>query len=72
MLSQRPMSVDDDFIEDHLTCYKETQGVLPKRLASFGDAYHEQGFLTQGQLYDIAYESSTRSAYHVKKNPKKR
>jgi thermostable 8-oxoguanine DNA glycosylase len=66
------MRVDKDFIEDHLAYYEETQGVLPQRLASFGETYHEQGFLTQEQLYDIAYESSTRSAYHVKKNPKKR
>jgi hypothetical protein len=66
------MDVDQRFIEDNLAYYEETQGVLPERLAAFGETYHDQGFLTRDQLHDIAYESSTRSAYHVKKNPEDR
>lgn len=59
------------FIEENLKYYKQTQGVLPEKLEQFGEKYRRQGYLTRKQLYDIAYESSTRSAYHVKKNPKK-
>jgi thermostable 8-oxoguanine DNA glycosylase len=59
-------------VETYLDHYAETQGVLPERLAEFGDAYREQGYLTREQLYEIAYESSTRSAYHVESNPKER
>ncbi|AFZ74017.1 hypothetical protein [Natronobacterium gregoryi] len=60
------------FVADNLERYAETQGVLPSRLAEFGETYREQGYLTRDQLYDIAYESSTRSAYHVEKNPEQR
>jgi hypothetical protein len=59
-------------VADHLDYYSETQGVLPKRLEEFGTTYREQGYLTRDQLYDIAYESSTRSAYHVESNPEDR
>jgi thermostable 8-oxoguanine DNA glycosylase len=59
-------------IEEMLEYYSETQGLLPGKLEEFGDKYREQGFLTQDQLYEIAYESSTRSAYHVRKNPEER
>ena len=57
------------FVDENLDRYAETQGVLPERLEAFGERYHEQGYLTREQLYEIAYESSTRSAYHVQKNP---
>lgn len=60
-----------ELIEENLKKYTETQGVLPEKLEEFGEKYREQGYLTQKQLYRIAYESSTRSAYHVKKNPEK-
>ena len=60
------------FVDENLDRYAETQGVLPERLASFGKRYREQGHLTREQLYEIAYESSTRSAYHVRTNPKAR
>ena len=66
---------DDDldaFVAANLDRYAETQGVLPERLAEFGDLYRSQGHLTRDQLYEIAYESSTRSAYHVEKNPEER
>ncbi|SEP08799.1 hypothetical protein SAMN05216388_103217 [Halorientalis persicus] len=56
-------------VEEYLDYYEQTQGVLPERLAAFGDSYRAQGYLTRDQLYDIAYESSTRSAYHVETNP---
>lgn len=59
-------------IEESLDYYSETQGLLPERLEEFGEKYREQGYLTQDQLYEIAYESSTRSAYHVRKNPEER
>ncbi len=59
-------------VETYLDRYAETQGVLPERLAAFGEQFREQGYLTRDQLYDIAYESSTRSAYHVEKNPEER
>ena len=59
-------------IEQSLEYYSQTQGLMPERLEEFGEKYREQGYLTQDQLYEIAYESSTRSAYHVRKNPEKR
>jgi thermostable 8-oxoguanine DNA glycosylase len=65
------MGADSDFIEKYLEHYSKTQGVLPEKIEEFGEKYREQGFLTQDQLYDIAYESSTRSAYHVRKNPER-
>lgn len=61
-----------DFIEENLEIYAETQGVLPERLDSYGKNYREKGYLTREQLYEVAYESSTRSAYHVRKNPEER
>lgn len=57
------------FIQYYLDRYDETQGLLPDELAEYGDAYRAQGYLTRDQLYDIAYASSTRSAYHVDRNP---
>ena len=64
--------MDEDTIATYLDRYAETQGVLPERLDDFGDRYRDQGHLTREQLYDIAYESSTRSAYHVESNPEAR
>ncbi|XGI84475.1 hypothetical protein ACEU6E_04310 [Halorutilales archaeon Cl-col2-1] len=63
------MQIDSDFVDEYLEVYGETQGVLPERLEEFGEKYREQGHLTQDDLYEIAYESSTRSAYHVRRNP---
>jgi hypothetical protein len=53
----------EEFVADNLAYYAETQGVLPERLTAFGERYRSQGYLTRDQLYDIAYEFSTRSAY---------
>ena len=64
--------MDKETVGEYLDFYSETQGVLPERLDEFGEKFREQGFLTREQLYDIAFESSTRSAYHVEKNPKER
>jgi len=62
----------DAFVAENLDRYAETQGVLPERLDEFGGRYRSQGHLTREGLYEIAYESSTRSAYHVEKNPAER
>lgn len=62
----------ENLIAAALDEYGETQGLVPERLDEFGDAYREQGYLTRDQLYEIAYESSTRSAYHVESNPESR
>ena len=63
---------DKEFIRKNLEKYSETQGFLPEELENYGEKYSEQGHLTRQQLYEIAYESSTRSAYHVRKNPENR
>lgn len=65
-------TIDTALVETSLDYYSQTQGILPDRLHSFGGTYRDQGYLTREQLYDIAYESSTRSAYHVESNPKQR
>ena len=62
----------EQLVTDYLEFYGETQGVLPERLDSFGERYRSKGYLTREELYDIAYESSTRSAYHVESNPEDR
>ncbi|WP_254769223.1 hypothetical protein [Salinilacihabitans rarus] len=64
--------MDRDLVAEYLDRYAETQGVLPERLDAFGERYREQGYLTREQLYEIASESSTRSAYHVESNPGER
>lgn len=59
-------------IEKYLEYYDKTQGLLPEKLKEYRDKYQEKGFLTQQDLYELAYESSTRSAYHVRKNSEER
>ncbi|MFB6175531.1 MAG: hypothetical protein ABEJ87_06210 [Candidatus Nanohalobium sp.] len=63
------MNID---IEKMLEYYSETQGLMPEFLEKYGEKYREQGHLAREQLYRIAYESSTRSAYHVRKNSEER
>jgi hypothetical protein len=69
-----PFDADDldAFVAGNLDRYAETQGVPPAELEAYGETYRSQGHLTREQLYEIAYESSTRSAYHVEKNPEAR
>lgn len=62
----------ESYVAEYLDYYEETQGVLPERLEEIGAAYREQGHLSRDQLYDLAYENSTRSAYHVESNPRER
>lgn len=62
----------EDYVAEYLEQYRETQGVLPERLESIGATYREQGSLDRDQLYELAYENSTRSAYHVERNPRDR
>ncbi|WP_280585568.1 hypothetical protein [Halorubrum sp. Boch-26] len=62
----------DAFVAENLARYAETQGVLPERLDEFGERYRSQGHLTREELYEVAYESSTRSAHHVRTNPAER
>ena len=64
--------MDSETVEKYLDFYSETQGLLPEKLEEFREAYSKKGFLTREQLYELAFESSTRSAYHVRKNPEQR
>lgn len=66
------MDDPDVFVAEYLDHYDQTQGVSPERLESYGETYRAQTYLTRDQLYEIAYESSTRSAYHVQNNPEQR
>ncbi|MBX0322775.1 hypothetical protein EGH21_07000 [Halomicroarcula sp. F13] len=59
-------------VEQSLAEYEQTQGLDPDWLDGIGATYREQGYLTREQLYDVAYASSTRSAYHVESNPTER
>jgi len=56
-------------MEKYLDFYGETQGLLPETLEKYRTKYSKEG-LDREDLYELAYESSTRSAYHVRKNPK--
>ena len=64
--------MNSETVEKYLDYYGETQGLLPEKLEEFREAYSEKGFLTREQLYELAFQSSTRSAYHVRKNPEHR
>jgi hypothetical protein len=66
------MDNPDAFVAEYLDYYSQTQGMSPERLESYGETYRAQKYLTRDQLYEIAYESSTRSAYHVQNNPEQR
>ena len=56
----------------YLELYPDTSGLYPEKLQKIGDEYHEKGYLTKEELYDLAHLNSTRSSYHVKKNPSSR
>ncbi|NMJ77009.1 hypothetical protein GLU64_01185 [Nanohaloarchaea archaeon] len=66
------MNVDRQLIQKYLSQYPDTRGLDPNTLEQYGSMFDEQGYLTQEQLYEIAYMSSTRSAHHVKKNSEER
>lgn len=56
----------------YLDEYDETSGLYPDRLMEIGAEYHDKGYLTRDELYDLAHLNSTRSSYHVKRNPARR
>lgn len=62
----------ETYVTENRSRYRETQGVLPERLSEVGEVYRSQGYLDRSQLYELAYENSTRSAYHVERNPNER
>ena len=64
--------MDRSSVENYLDLYSETQGLLPEKLEEYRSKMNEEGFLTRDDLYQLAYESSTRSAHHVKRNPENR
>lgn len=66
------MENTEKFISENLRKYEDTQGLNPSKLENLGDCYEQQGYLTQDQLYEIAYTSSTRSAHYVRENAEKR
>ncbi len=53
----------------YLQKYDETTGLYPEKLMEIGEKYHQKGYLTREELYELAHLNSTRSSYHVKKNP---
>jgi thermostable 8-oxoguanine DNA glycosylase len=57
-------------IDEYIDFYTQTQGLLPEELQEYRLKYRKEG-LDREDLYNLAYESSTRSAHHVKKNPEK-
>lgn len=62
--------MDQETVEEYLEYYSETQGLMPEKLESYREKFRSQG-LEKEDLYELAYESSTRSAYHVRKNPER-
>ncbi len=56
----------------YLEKYPETSGLYPQKLLEIGKRYHNLGFMKREHLYELAHLNSTRSSYHVKKNPEKR
>ena len=56
----------------YLAEYDNTSGLYPDKLKKIGDKYHEKNYLQKEELYNLAHLNSTRSSYHVKKNPDNR
>ncbi|TDO92033.1 hypothetical protein DFR79_10859 [Halanaerobium saccharolyticum] len=56
----------------YLKEYDQTTGLYPEELMKIGEKYHDKGYLTKKELYQLAHLNSTRSSYHVKKNPASR
>lgn len=59
--------MNEEKIEEYLKYYSETQGLLPEKLEEYRSK-KDSICLNREDLYELAYESSTRSAHHVKKN----
>jgi len=57
---------------EYLDEYSNTNGLYPEELIEIGKKYHKKGYLTKNELYQLAHLNSTRSSYHVKKNPEGR
>ena len=53
----------------YLEKYEDSSGLYPQDLMKIGKKYHEKSYLTKDELYKLAHLNSTRSSYHVKKNP---
>jgi len=53
----------------YLDKYEDSSGLYPQDLMNIGKKYHKKSFLTKDELYKLAHLNSTRSSYHVKKNP---
>ncbi|MFP4038165.1 MAG: hypothetical protein ACLFTA_00075 [Candidatus Nanohaloarchaea archaeon] len=60
------MDLEDFDIDRYLDYYSRTQGLLPEKLEEYRGKQ-----LSRQDLYELAYEASTRSAHHVRKNPEK-
>lgn len=58
--------------EKYLNEYDQTTGLYPQELMKIGEEYHAKAYLTKNELYQLAHLNSTRSSYHVKKNPASR
>jgi thermostable 8-oxoguanine DNA glycosylase len=58
--------------EKYLKEYDKTTGLYPKELMQIGQKYHQKQYLSKDELYQLAHLNSTRSSYHVKKNPASR
>ncbi|MCC3145298.1 hypothetical protein LJ207_08180 [Halanaerobium sp. Z-7514] len=56
----------------YLNEYDNTSGLYPAALAELGEKYHQKSYLNKEELYELAHLNSTRSSYHVKKNPEAR
>ncbi|MFW6230369.1 MAG: hypothetical protein ACOC4L_05245 [Halanaerobium sp.] len=58
--------------QKYLREYDQTSGLYPKELMQIGEKYHQKEYLSRDELYQLAHLNSTRSSYHVKKNPARR
>ncbi|MFP4020773.1 MAG: hypothetical protein ACLFUK_04130 [Halanaerobium sp.] len=66
------MKINTIDFKRYLKKYDETTGLYPEELMKIGEKYHSKDYLTKEELYQLAHLNSTRSSYHVKKNPKSR
>lgn len=69
MSKKLKVSIKKIDFEKYLKEYEQTSGLYPDELMKIGEKYHNKGYLTKEELYQLAHLNSTRSSYHVKKNP---